>query len=456
MGGCPGTENRGATVKRVLICSPSHAIYGGVETIVNDLCQELPARGWEPLLALGKGSRFNIVEKYRAAYPDLQIIEIDGTNGTRQSRIEALAALIKRRQPDVVLAARIFDVYEVVSRMKLKNRKAPRLAVAIRAYEPHYLYDAKLFRESIDLCAADGRLLSAACIDYCGFEPERVADIPGGIRPPKQLASPRHIAEILRIGYVGRLEQEQKRILDLVPFLRKLDETGIRYSLEIIGTGPAETDLKEKLREEVATGRVIFHGWQEHDSLYARIFPKLDCLVHFAQTEGVTIAPREAMVHGVVPVISQFTGLKTERQFLHGENALTFPIGDTATAAAHVKRLAEEPELMEYLSYNAIHSQPGKYSFAGSMNAWAKALDRCMELPRAIGPVPTINRSDDGRLKTLGISPRLAQRIRGLTGKRQVHNDPGSEWPTGSGLMTTEAAAEIMRFAAEYEQSNHG
>jgi hypothetical protein len=100
-----------------------------------------------------------------------------------------------------------------------------------------------------------------------------------------------------------------------------------------------------------------------------------------------------------------------------------------------------------------MRSHAGKYTFDGGMDAWAEALDRCMELPPMIGPVPKLNLPADGRLTRAGLSPRAAQRLRDLVGRRQIHNDPGSEWPTGSGLMTEDARAEIMRFAADCEDT---
>jgi hypothetical protein len=186
-------------MKKLLICSPSHALRGGVETIVNDLCRELPKRGWEAILALGKGSRFNDVRAYRNAYPDLPITEIDGTRGTRQGRLETLVELIESVRPDALLSARIFDAYEAATRLK-GLRLWPRLVVAIRAFEPHYIYDARLYKDCIDLCAVDGNLLTAALVEWCGLAPSNVANIPGGVRPPSVQVEPRVPRATLRIG----------------------------------------------------------------------------------------------------------------------------------------------------------------------------------------------------------------------------------------------------------------
>jgi glycosyltransferase involved in cell wall biosynthesis len=286
----------------VLICSPSNSLHGGVENIVKDLCNSLPSRGWEPTLALGKGSRFNDVEAYKKKYSDLPIIEVDGTRGTRVSRLKSLTDVIRRVQPQVVLSARIFDAYEAVSALK-SHQKVPRLAVTIQAYEAPYFFDARLYRNNIDFCVTAGDLTRTVVTRWCGLPEERVASIPNGVNLPIVAAEPRRFSPPLRIGYVGRLDEEQKRISDLAPFLREVDGFAKEYTLDIIGTGPCESQLKQDLSMWVDRRQVRFHGWQNRDTLYNSFYPSLDCLIHFAHTEGVPLAPGEALMHGIVPVI---------------------------------------------------------------------------------------------------------------------------------------------------------
>ena len=363
--------------------------------------------------------------------------------------------MITTERPDIVLSARIFDVYEVVSALKVRPR-APRLAVTIQAYETPYFFDARTYRHNIDFCVTAGDLARSAVIRWCGLKEERVVSIPNGVNLPVAPVFPRRFLAPLKIGYVGQLDEGQKRISDMVPFLRALDSSPIEYSLDIIGTGPSESQLRQDLSARVDQGQVTFHGWQDRNSLYAKFYSALDCLIHFAHTEGVPLAPGEALMHGVVPVISEFTGLKTERQFVHETNALTFPVGDTQEAARQIRRLVGEPGLLERLSAAAMSSQTGKRTFSGSMDAWAEALNRCLELPPAIGPVPRLNVPPDGRL--LGLDFHLVQlSVSGIfSGRRHIHTDPGSEWPNKSGLMAEDVAAEIMRFAVDHENSLSG
>ena len=114
-------------------------------------------------------------------------------------------------------------------------------------------------------------------------------------------------------------------------------------------------------------------GWSAELGLAAE---ETDCLVNFSPTEGVTIAPREGRIHGVVPVQSHFpglvtVGLVTEGVFRDGHNALTFEVGNM-DASRHVIALDREPGLLESLSAVAIVSQKGPY------RAWADAFDACL------------------------------------------------------------------------------
>jgi len=438
--------------RKLLICTQSHALTGGVEHIVNDLCRELPGRGWDALLGLGKGYQFNDVTRYRNTYPDIPIVAIDGTKGTRQSRIESLVSVIQRVKPEIVLSARLFDAYIAVNRIKKRN-PGLRFAVTVQTYEPCYFYDMRVFRKMVDLCITSGNMIKHGLIHTSQLPENRVINIPGGVRLPETAVRtrPRLPDQPFRIGYIGRLEQEQKRIFDLIPFLKKMDELCFPYIVDIVGRGPDGDVLKTKARKWVKSGVVVFHGWQKRSDLYSRFYPVSDCLIHFAHTEGVTIAPREAMVHGVVPVISEFIGLKTEGHFIHNMNALTFPVGDIDAAVSHIRTLITQPGVLQRLSSTAMRSQKGVYTHKGSMDAWAHAFDECMLRPPLAGIKIKMASIPDGRLAGYGFPPWLAQRIRNMFGKKFVHPDPGSEWPTQSGWMTAKDQTAILQFAQRYE-----
>jgi glycosyltransferase involved in cell wall biosynthesis len=404
--------------RRLLICTPTYSLHGGVERILESLADGLPRRGFDVVFGLARGTRFHDPDRFRAEFPRIDSVEIDGTSGRPGDRIRAMRRVIERVDPDVALAARLFDVYPAAAALKLRGHRL-RLAVTIQAYEAEYIADAVRYAPFLDLCVTSGRLIANAVVHFDALPAERIVSIPGGVAPPLRRRETRP-SQPLRLGYVGRIETLQKRALDLADLLAELRARGVAFTCDVVGTGSAEDELRRRLGSDATV-----HGWLSTRELYERIYPELDVLLHFAEFEGITIAPREAMAHGVVPVVSRFVGLKTEGEFVDGVNALTFPVGDIARAADAVERLDRDRALLERLSAAAAESQGGIRSEEGALDGWSEALQRTIELPqRSAKSAPAWPR-EHGRLDFL---PRpVADWIR----RRwpMIHADPGSEWP---------------------------
>jgi glycosyltransferase involved in cell wall biosynthesis len=435
-------------VPKLLIVTPSAYLQGGVETLIHDLCGELPPRGWSVELGLAAGQRFHIVSRYREAFPEVVPHPVMPRFPTRRARVDAIISVIRDVMPDVVMATRIGDTYEAVARLKLGGR-GPRLGVAVRGFEVQYVYDVSAYCGFIDACFADGKLIQQACIEIGGMDSDRVYSVQGGVREPIAPPQPRVSGKVLRIAYVGRLAQSDKRVLDLIPLVRQLRESGLSFSLDIVGTGPEEIALKREFRplEEC----IRFHGWLTRQGLYERIFPKIDCLLNFSPTEGVTIAPREGLIHGVVCVVSKFPGLQLEGLFVHGHNALTFTTGDITTAAQHLISLQREPGLMERLSKKALQAQKCKYTFEGAMDAWVDALDRCMSLPVKVDRKFRPEAQSAGRLEAWGLPGVVADHVRWWLGREAVALGPGDEWPHGRVPIPPGEQERLESWAAELE-----
>jgi glycosyltransferase involved in cell wall biosynthesis len=438
--------------KRLLICTRSHVPHGGADRIVADLSRELPSRGWDVVVAVAHGDRFNRIERYRDAYPGLPVMALDARTGTRYARRHAVAEAIHRTRADVVLAMRVFDAYEAVAASKLAAGR-PRLVVGLRAYEPSYLFDVALYADHIDLCVTSGSLIATACRELCGLPTDRIESIGGGVHEPLVRPSPRTNVIPLRLLYAGRFASEQKRILDFVPYVRGLDANGVSYTLDMVGEGPEEPVLRSELAPAIAAGRVRIHPWHTREELYESFYPRADVFVHFSAWEGMTIAPREAMAHGMVPVISRFLGCNSERLFIDGVNALCFTVGDVPSALASTRRLASEPGLLARLSSQAMRSQQGRYSFAGAMDAWAAVLDRCLESAPTTGRIPRIPEPARGRMSWLPLPDRAVDWLRRVSGRHMAHQSPGSEWPTASHLLQATDAERFLSFARALEES---
>lgn len=430
----------------LLICTPCHVLHGGVERIIEALASLLPGHGFRVLVGLARGQRFHLPERFRREYPALNCVEIDGCSGRRVGRLRGLRQVLRQVRPDIVLVARLYDAYQAVWERKAAGDPV-RLAVTVQAYEAEYITDLAAYAGCVDLCVTAGRLLNQAIEHFTQLPSERIRSIPGGVRPPQRLVE-HDDQRPLRLGYVGRLDLPQKRILDLTDTLTALVRRGVPFTCRVAGSGPAEAELRQGLSERGLDERVSFAGWCSTADLYNQVYPALDVLLHFAAWEGIPIAPREAMAHGVVPVVSRFLGCRTEGQFRDEDNVLTFPVGDGEQAASCVARLHHDRALLRRLSEQARRSQEGINSEAGAAAAWAEAFALALAQPPRVtspttGPFPPA-----GRLERWGIPAAVAESWRRLLGRAFVHSEPGGEWPHCSGLDDPARHREIAEFAA--------
>jgi glycosyltransferase involved in cell wall biosynthesis len=434
---------------KVLFVSPASSLRGGVETILHDLCRELPKRGWTPVLGLASGGRFNDAARYEAVNPGLPVHRIVPQYLVRRARVEAVIDAIRTVQPEVVVCANIADAYEAVARLKVVHSR-PRLAVAVRGLAVEMLQDLAWFRHFVDLCIVDGRLVAEACTAIAGIERERVLSVPAGVHAPVAPVTPRIPQRELNVGYVGRIADADKRVLDLIELVRLLERADLPYKLSIIGDGPDLPALKAAF---ATSGTVAFLGWRSHAELYGEILPGLDCVMNFSPREGVTIAPREAQIHGAVPVLSRFPGLLAEGVFRPGHNALTFEVGDIEQAAHHLVNLHREPGLLERLSTNALCSQTGPYTFEGSMDGWRTALETCLRWPVKLNSGLPNDGPSKLRLERMGVPGVFADWLRSMSGRIPVPREAGAEWPHAyaRGGLPAGAHAELERLACKVD-----
>lgn len=428
------------------MCTPSHSVQGGAENILEALRRGLPERGFDVVFGLARGRVFHDPRRYAAAFPGLCAIELDGRSGTRTGRLSSLRRVLAAVKPDVVLVSRLFDALHAACVSKAEGRPW-RVAVTVFGNEPEYLFDLARYGACVDLCVTDGRLTADAVRRLTALPAERVRAIPGPVSEPPG-ARPGGAPASLRLGYVGRIDNVQKRAIDLVDTLVHLRRAGVPFTCRVAGAGPAEAELRRRLAAAGLMDVVRLEGWLGQEQLQREFYPNLDVLLHFAAWEGNPITPREALAHGVVPVISRFTGCVAEGVFLHEQTALLFEVGDCATAARWVGRLHADPGLRARLSENGRRCQREGFSEQALLDAWAGALAATLDAPARRGAPPTV--AGSGRLERLGLPAALVEVVRRVR-PRPFANDPGGEWPHWSGDASQAELAALREQVAAIE-----
>jgi glycosyltransferase involved in cell wall biosynthesis len=181
--------------------------------------------------------------------------------------------------------------------------------------------------------------------------------------------------DVIRIVYLGRLVNDQKRIMDMVPFVEELEALGVDYSLSIIGSGDEEKSLRDELGRLNAGQRVTLLGALPHSEAM-KLLSVADVLVLFSEYEGLPICVLEALSCAVVPVVTRIkSGISEVLEDKH--NACLFEVGQPRQAARIIASLAADVELLSRLK-NAARKTAADFSVGETMRSYAKLFDEVL------------------------------------------------------------------------------
>lgn len=141
---------------------------------------------------------------------------------------------------------------------------------------------------------------------------------------------------------------------------------------------------------------------------------------------------QEAMVHGVVPVSSEYLGVHALGFVRHEQTGYLYPCGDISRAADCLTTLANEPALLTGMSRSCL-SEAGEFALDSVHKKWLAALNALAQQParplvkdlRLPGLEQLASRS---RLER-ALSPRGADQVRRLLRRWPIHPDGWAEWP---------------------------
>ncbi|WP_171187041.1 glycosyltransferase family 4 protein [Alienimonas chondri] len=297
------------------------------------------------------------------------------------------------------------------------------------------LADLAGLRDVVDAVVCPGNLTRRFLVGPAGFDPTRVRHIPNGADGPTVPRVTGPPGGPLRLVYVGRMSEGDKRVSDLPRLCRTLGDRGIDYRLTVVGDGPA--------RDAVAAGMAPFAERAEMlgalpvRKVYEEIYPRADVLLLFSASEAFGIVLAEAMRNGVVPVTSRYVGFQSEGLVVEGTHGLSFPVGDTAAAADRVAALAADRALLARLSAAGTRHADEHYSWERCLSAWEQALGTLAEAPSRAVSAETLRRTFadrpalSGRLDRLGVPRAVTDIIRRArrTTLRAAVPPGGEEWP---------------------------
>jgi glycosyltransferase involved in cell wall biosynthesis len=195
----------------------------------------------------------------------------------------------------------------------------------------------------------------------------KLCTIPSGVPVPKQIANQR--TEGLRLVYVGRLVQQQKRIFDLIEALVEAAQQFSELTATLYGhdVNNEHQQIQQRLQEVNLSQRIRCIGSVEPENLHEQLL-KHHVLILLSDYEGTPGAVMDGMACGLVPVCLSIPG-GVQELVLHEQTGLLVKDRKDDFLSA-ISRLYYDVNLREKLGKNAKAHIQNKFSLSVAANCW--------------------------------------------------------------------------------------
>lgn len=191
---------------------------------------------------------------------------------------------------------------------------------------------------------------------------------PYGVPMPAQVPE-RQEGGPLRVLYLGRVAEEQKRVSVMARVIRATLAAGADIEWTIAGDGPELPALREALNGQ---DHVRFLGSVPYREVPG-VMAAHDVYFLCSDYEGLPLSLLEAMGAGLVPVVSDLPSGISE--VVNERTGIRVGIGDEAGYAAALVALAGDPERRKELSRHAAAEVRASHSTAAMAARWEAMLE---------------------------------------------------------------------------------
>ncbi len=280
----------------------------------------------------------------------------------------------------------------------------------IQSHDPGVYKNARPYASCVDLMAAVSRTIKETLAVMPEFAKVPVAYLPYGVPMPEQAQLVRFESGApLRILYLGRLDQEQKRVRLFPQIFEQLKLAGIPFHWTIAGEGPERTFLEGALTSLPPRQTVSLPGKIDYGDV-PKLLSEHDVFLLASDYEGLPLSLLEAMGCGLVAVVSDLkSGI---REVLDESCGICVPLHDTAGYAKAITWLDQHREEASRLSENARKRVSNEFSVAAMTDRWLatfpKTSSGLIAWPSSWDIKPPLGAERNLRFSGLG---RLARRL---------------------------------------------
>lgn len=338
---------------------------GGPALHVAYLSEGLASRGYETTLVAGDVARGEASMAFVAEGRGVSVVRLPGLSREISPVHDVtaairLAGLIRTQRPDILHThtAKAGAVGRLAA--ALAGRARPR--VVLHTFHGHVLsgyfnapgtavfrgVETALARQSDALVAVSPQVRDD--LVRIGIAPSsRFTVVRLGIDLQPRVRNGRPREETLRelgispgafvVAWFGRMTAV-KRTDDLVDVLRRLYELGLDAVLLLVGDGADRERLEQRAHDLGVARRCFFLGYQDDVALW---YAAADAVILTSANEGTPVTIIEALAAGRPVVATDVGGVQDVVR--DGVDGFLVPVGDTASMAERLARIARDPAL---------------------------------------------------------------------------------------------------------------
>ena len=322
--------------------------------------------------------------------------------GTHAYRASVYAAAVMRSVPPGVAVLGSDDAAAWHAAALLRTAH-PMIGV-LHADDPWYYELAHRYAGSVSAFVAVSSRVQRRLAELMGPAAPLAARIPCGIpfapSDDDHQAWPTNPRDPARLVWIGRMDEHQKRVSDLPRIAAGLMATGLRFQLDVIGSGGEAATIARQVRELGLDGTVRLHGWQSGEFVQSAL-RNADLLLLPSNFEGMPVAAMEALASGCAVVGSDACGLEEYAERPEAQRCLwIFPVGSVPAAVAAVREALQTPSSLRREAATTFAAD--EFTIARCMDRYAAVL---ADLPPVTGPARVSRpRRLATQLASLGIS----------------------------------------------------
>jgi glycosyltransferase involved in cell wall biosynthesis len=361
----------------------THLNTGGISTYVVNLARYLKGAGQYVTVASSGGSLTGKLEKEGIAHVTLDIRTKSEFGIKVWKALPELKRIVTEGDYDLVHAQT--RVSQVLAALVQRSTGVPFISTCHGFFKSGRI-GRRLFPCWGEKVIAISKSVGAHLVEDFGVPEERIRMIYNGIELDKY-KSPEAVTEkadlkktigledeVFTVGTVGRLSPVKGHVY-LVDAFREAAMKHPQMQLLIVGEGPDEKMLKEKVRKAGIADKVFFATG--NDAPLEEYFSVMDVFCLASTSEGLGFSLMEAMAAGRPCIASNVGGLA--ELIVNTEDGLLVPTRDVSALGEAIYRLFSDGSLRQRLSDKARNKAFRSFSIEDSAARTAEVYEETVK-----------------------------------------------------------------------------